>query len=62
MAMKILEECICCGNCEPVCPNTAITSDSPYLIDASKCTECEGAFDSPRCVESCPIEGCIVPA
>jgi ferredoxin len=61
MAMKILEECISCGACEPDCPNTAISAGSPvYLIDKGLCTECAGAHDAPRCVELCPIEGCIV--
>jgi ferredoxin len=62
MAMKILEECINCGNCEPDCPNEAIhAGDSTYVIDSGRCTECVGAFDAPKCVEICPIDGCIVP-
>ena len=62
MAMLIVEECISCGACEPECPNTAITAgDSIYLIDAEQCTECVGAFDSPKCITTCPVEGCIVP-
>ena len=61
MAMKIVEDCINCGACEPECPNTAITAgDSIYLIDPEKCTECVGAYDTPRCVEVCPVDGCIV--
>jgi ferredoxin len=61
MAMKIVESCIDCGACEPECPNAAITAgDAIYLIDLSKCTECVGAYDSPRCIEVCPIEDCIV--
>ena len=60
MAMKISEECINCGNCEPDCPNTAISQgDSTYVVAADKCTECVGAFDAPKCVEVCPVEGCI---
>lgn len=60
MAMKIDENCINCGNCEPVCPNEAIAAgDSIYVIASEKCTECVGAFDKPQCVEACPIEGCI---
>lgn len=64
MAKKILaSECISCGACEPECPNTAISNDNgAYTIDAAKCTECQGAFDSPRCVEVCPVDGCIGPA
>ena len=61
MAMKIVADCINCGACEPECPNTAITAgDSIYVIDPEKCTECVGAYDNPRCVEVCPVDGCIV--
>lgn len=61
MAMVILDTCINCGSCEPDCPNTAISQgESFYVIDAEKCTECVGAFDEPKCVEVCPVEGCIV--
>ena len=61
MAMLINEDCISCGSCEPDCPNTAISQgENLYVIDAAKCTECVGAFDAPKCVEVCPVEGCIV--
>lgn len=61
MAMKIVDDCISCGACEPECPNQAISAADPlYLIDASRCTECVGAHDSPRCIEVCPVDGCIV--
>ncbi len=60
MAMIISEECINCGSCEPDCPNTAITQGSTvYVIDPEKCTECVGAHDTPKCVELCPVDGCI---
>ena len=61
MAMIITTDCISCGACEPDCPNTAISAgDSIYLIDPDKCTECVGAFDTPKCVELCPVENCSV--
>ncbi len=61
MAMKIVDECISCGACEPECPNEAIaTADPIYVIDADKCTECVGAFDEPKCIEVCPVDDCIV--
>ena len=61
MATVITDECINCGACEPECPNEAITQgDSIYLVDFAKCTECVGAFDTPKCVEICPVDGCIV--
>ena len=59
--MKIKEECINCGSCEPECPNTAISAGDPtFVIEGGRCTECVGAFDAPKFVEICPIEGCIV--
>ncbi len=62
MAKKITEECISCGACEPDCPNEAISQgDSYYQIDPEKCTECVGAFDSPKCIELCPVDGVIIP-
>jgi ferredoxin len=61
MSMKIVvEECIVCGACEPECPNEAISHTETYVIDADRCTECHGAYEAPRCVEVCPIAGCIV--
>ena len=61
MAMKIQEECINCGSCEPECPNQGIAAGDPtFVVDPARCTECVGAFDAPKCVEICPIEGCIV--
>jgi ferredoxin len=60
--MFINSDCISCGACEPDCPNEAISAgDSIYVIDVDKCTECVGAFDAPKCVEVCPVEGCIIP-
>ena len=61
MAMVINETCINCANCEPVCPNQAISAgDNRYVVASERCTECVGAFDTPQCVESCPIGDCIV--
>lgn len=62
MSMKILDECISCGACLPACPTESISEgDTIYLIDASTCVECKGHYDSPQCVEVCPV-ACIVPA
>jgi len=59
MAMKIVEECINCGACEPECPNQAITAgDDIYLIDPEKCTECVGFNDDYACQAVCPVEAC----
>jgi len=61
MAMVITETCINCGNCEPVCPNDAISAgDGIYVIASERCTECVGAFDKPQCVDACPITDCII--
>ena len=61
MAMLINEECINCGACEPECPNEAITQgETIWVIAADKCTECVGAYDTPKCVEICPVEACII--
>jgi Formate hydrogenlyase subunit 6/NADH:ubiquinone oxidoreductase 23 kD subunit (chain I) len=60
MALMITDECINCDVCEPECPNSAITQgDEIYVIDPSKCTECVGHYDTPQCVEVCPVD-CII--
>ncbi len=55
----ITDECINCDVCEPVCPNNAIYQGQDiYEINPDLCTECVGHFDTPQCVEVCPID-CI---
>jgi len=55
----ITVECINCDVCEPECPNGAIAQGLEiYVIDPAKCTECVGHFDTPQCVEVCPVD-CI---
>jgi ferredoxin len=59
MALMITDECINCDVCAPECPNEAISQGPEiYVIDPSKCTECVGHFDTPQCVEVCPVD-CI---
>jgi ferredoxin len=61
MAYAIIESCVNCWACEPVCPSKAIFDAKPhFLIDATKCTECEGDFADPQCASICPIEGAIL--
>ncbi len=60
MAYKISEDCISCGACEPECKNEAIKEgDSVYVVDPEKCTECVGFYDSPKCVEVCPVDASV---
>ena len=59
MALLITSECINCDVCEPECPNQAIYDGGDYYhIDPQRCTECVGHFDTPQCVEVCPVD-CI---
>jgi ferredoxin len=47
----IIDECILCGTCVPVCPVNAISEDDPlYIIDKEICTDC-GACD-----DVCPVD------
>ncbi len=60
MALNINEDCVACGVCEPECPVGAIAEGDPlYAIDATKCVECKGYFDSPKCAEVCPTDACV---
>ncbi len=59
MSLIITDECINCDVCEPECPNDAIyMGEEIYEIIPDLCTECVGHFDTPQCVEVCPVE-CI---
>jgi len=72
MALKITDECINCGACEPECPNSAIfpagaedasagawVNADHFYINPSLCTECEGQNDSPACAAVCPVDCCV---
>ena len=60
MSLIILDTCVNCDVCEPVCPNQAIALGAViYEITPSRCTECVGHYDTPQCVEVCPVE-CII--
>jgi len=59
MALMITDDCINCDVCEPECPNGAISpGEAIYVIDPDACTECIGHYDTPQCVEVCPVD-CI---
>jgi ferredoxin len=60
MSLKITDLCVNCDVCEPVCPNNAIAQGPEiYEIAPSLCTECVGHYDTPQCVDVCPVE-CII--
>ena len=61
MSLSIIESCVNCWACEPLCPSKAIYEAKPhFLIDAGKCTECEGDYADTQCASICPIEGAIL--
>lgn len=61
MALSIVDSCVNCWACYDVCPSDAIFQSSPhFLIDAKKCTECEGDYAHPQCATICPIEETIL--
>lgn len=63
MAYQIVEGCVNCWACEPLCPSQAIYEARPhFLIDAAKCTECDGDHPVPQCASICPVEGVILDA
>jgi len=61
LAVRITEECIFCGSCEPTCPNDAISpGDEYYVVDPDRCTECLGFYEEQQCIGVCPTDA-IVP-
>ncbi len=61
MALIINDECIACAVCVDECPNEAISEGDPiFVINPDRCTECVGFYDTPQCVEVCPVDA-IVP-
>lgn len=63
MSLSIIESCVNCWACLDVCPSDAIYDAKPhFMIDAKKCTECEGDHAEPQCASICPIEGAILDA
>lgn len=62
MSLRITELCSACDACLSECPTNSITAGRPYVIDPDKCVECVGFFDTPQCMDVCPVNGAIVPA
>ncbi|WP_353570024.1 ferredoxin [Candidatus Albibeggiatoa sp. nov. BB20] len=61
MALQIVQACVNCWACQPLCPSEAIYEAKPhFLIDEKKCTECDGDFADAQCASICPIEEAIV--
>ena len=61
MALQIIDSCVNCWACEPLCPSQAILAAQPhFLIVQSACSECLGDYDEPQCASICPVEGAIV--
>jgi ferredoxin len=61
MALEIVESCVNCWACPPLCPSKAIVEAQPHFrIDWDLCTECAGDYADPQCASICPIEGAIV--
>lgn len=52
-AYVITDACIECGQCQEVCPESAIEEGSPYWINESRCLECG------MCSETCPEDAVI---
>lgn len=61
MAYEIIASCVNCWACVELCPSQAIYEAKPhFLIDAKKCTQCEGDYADAQCASICPIEGAIL--
>lgn len=57
MTYSISGECIQCDSCVPQCPVGAIkVVDDQYWIDPTICNGCEGYYDVPQCITSCPVD------
>jgi ferredoxin len=60
VATLIVDDCINCGACEPVCPNKAISAgEAMFLIDPRRCTECVGFHQTEQCAAVCPTDACL---
>lgn len=59
MALRITDDCICCGLCVPECPKEAIFEEEIFVLNQKKCDECKKVEGGPKCVQICPVD-CIV--
>ncbi len=61
MAYSIIETCVSCHACLQICPSEAIyQAENHFMVDAKKCTDCEGDYADPQCSSICPVEGAIL--
>ena len=61
MAYQIINSCVNCWACEPLCPSGAIHAAQPhFFIDHKRCTECDGDYVEAQCASICPIESAIL--
>ena len=47
---RITEDCISCGTCQGVCPQSAINEGAPFAIWQNNCLQCG------NCFENCPAQ------
>ena len=72
MAIKITEECINCGACEPECPNNAIyeggvewaiadgtTVKGSFTLMDGSVTDADQKHAEPQCAAVCPVDCCV---
>lgn len=61
MSFQIIESCVNCWACLPLCPCEAIQAANPHFtINEKQCSECDGDYADPQCVSICPVEGAIL--
>ena len=58
MALLITDECINCDVCEPSARTRRSRWVRTIYQSIRRCTECVGHFDTPQCVQVCPVN-CI---
>lgn len=61
MSYSITSSCVNCHACMDVCPSKAISKGATlFIVEAKKCTHCEGDYADAQCSSICPVEGAIL--